>query len=69
MSYDFNQSIKTNSYSQSSVCIAIVTGFTFTKYNGMDPEVGQGRESYMMGSETGFVPNPRTIIFGVNIKL
>ena len=50
-----------------------VTGqnlFTFTKYTGMDPEIGYGGDSYSwaQGVDLGFYPSSRNILFGVNIK-
>ena len=43
---------------------------TFTKYSGMDPEVGaSGDDNYSWGAgiDLGFYPSPRTYIFGVNL--
>lgn len=44
-----------------------VTGnnlMTFTNYNGNDPEIGGD----VMGIDKGFYPQPRTIIFGLNLQ-
>jgi hypothetical protein len=37
--------------------------FTFTKYNGFDPEIGGG--SY--GIDRGIYPQPRALMAGINI--
>ncbi|WP_315822785.1 TonB-dependent receptor [Paraflavitalea speifideaquila] len=37
--------------------------FTFTKYNGFDPEIGGG--SY--GIDRGIYPQPRSLMAGINI--
>ncbi len=48
--------------------------YTFTKYNGMDPEVGFGYTdddagtAFASGIDMGYYPRPRTILFGINLK-
>ncbi|GHT72361.1 SusC/RagA family TonB-linked outer membrane protein [Bacteroidia bacterium] len=49
--------------------------FTITSYSGADPEVGYSpdgisgdRDSWVSGIDVGYYPNPRTYLFGVNIK-
>lgn len=43
--------------------------YTFTKYSGMDPEVGYGNDqSWVKGIDLGFYPSPRTFLVGANIK-
>ena len=39
--------------------------FTFTKYDGYDPEIGGGVMS--TGVDSGVYPHPRTISFGINV--
>lgn len=41
---------------------------TFTKYDGMDPEVGYGTASWVSGVDLGFYPRSRTYLFGVNLS-
>lgn len=44
---------------------------TFTKYSGMDPEIGFGGESaadYARGIDLGYYPSARTVMAGVNIQ-
>ncbi len=41
---------------------------TFTKYDGMDPEIGYGTSSWVSGVDLGFYPRSRTYLFGVNLS-
>lgn len=42
--------------------------YTFTKYDGMDPEVGyDGGNGWGSGIDLGLYPQARTVMFGVNI--
>nr|WP_319398882.1 TonB-dependent receptor [uncultured Carboxylicivirga sp.] len=41
--------------------------YTFTKYDGMDPEVGYAPDSWASGFDLGLYPLPRTVMFGVNV--
>lgn len=42
---------------------------TWTKYKGMDPEIGVSQTSnYVMGLDNGRYPAPRIITFGVDVK-
>lgn len=41
---------------------------TFTKYDGMDPEIGYGTASWVSGVDLGFYPRSRTYLFGVNLS-
>lgn len=42
---------------------------TFTKYDGMDPEIGFGTEGFSSGVDVGYYPRPRTFMMGLNVKL
>jgi len=42
---------------------------TFTKYNGMDPEIGFGTDNFSSGVDVGYYPRPRTFMMGLNVKL
>jgi hypothetical protein len=68
LSYDITKLVNLNPLTQFRVFASVLNAYTFTKYPGMDPEVGQGPD-YEMGHDVGFVPNPRTIMVGANIKL
>jgi hypothetical protein len=53
--------------------VNVQNAYTFTKYTGYDPEVGSQNGQYTMsgkgilmyGVDTGRVPSPRSVIFGV----
>jgi len=44
--------------------------FTFTNYQGMDPEIGFGNanQSWAKGIDVGFYPQPRTYMLGLNVN-
>lgn len=67
LGYDVSNLFKFKFFKQFKVYASVLNAYTFTKYNGMDPEVANGPE-YQMGQDSGFVPNPRTVMFGTNIK-
>lgn len=70
--YDFSKMINKKFISQLRVYASVLNAFTFTKYDGMDPEIGYGLEkdgySFSSGVDLGFYPNPRTFLMGVNVK-
>lgn len=48
---------------------------TFTKYDGMDPEIGSyngndgnSSQAWVSGVDMGYYPHPRTILVGLNLK-
>ncbi|MBN2611679.1 MAG: TonB-dependent receptor [Bacteroidales bacterium] len=41
--------------------------FTFTKYEGMDPEAGSGEDS-SLGIDRGVYPIPRKVLFGLSVS-
>jgi len=42
--------------------------FTWTEYDGMDPEIGYGTNDWVSGIDVGYYPRPRTFMFGVNLS-
>ncbi len=51
-------------------CKIYVTGqnlLTFTKYEGLDPEIGSVGGSLELGIDRGFYPQPRTVIGGISL--
>ena len=68
LGYDFVKLLKTNILSQARLYLQVQNAFTFTKYNGMDPEVGYGVNSWASGVDLGYYPRPRTFLIGVNLK-
>jgi TonB-linked SusC/RagA family outer membrane protein len=68
LGYNFAKLIKSKFLSQARLYTSVQNAFTFTKYNGMDPEVGYGLENGSAGVDVGYYPRPRTYLFGVSIK-
>ena len=68
LGYDFVKILKTNIFSQARLYLQVQNAFTFTKYNGMDPEIGYGVNSWASGVDLGYYPRPRTFLIGVNLK-
>jgi len=68
LGYDFAKLIHLKAISQCRVYGSVQNAFTFTKYNGMDPEIGYGVESWVSGVDLGYYPRPRTVLVGVNLK-
>jgi hypothetical protein len=56
-------------FQQIRIYASIQNAFTFTKYPGMDPEIGYGGDGtpWSRGVDLGFFPAPRTVLIGVNI--
>lgn len=68
LGYDFAPLIRFNYISQARLYVQVQNLCTFTKYNGMDPEVGYGQDSWVSGIDTGTYPHARTFLIGVNLK-
>jgi TonB-linked SusC/RagA family outer membrane protein len=67
--YDFTRKlVKKDFISQLRLYASVQNAFTFTKYNGMDPEIGYGVEDGSSGVDLGYYPRPRTVMIGVNVK-
>lgn len=67
LGYDFSKIAKKNYLSKVRLYASVLNAFTFTKYNGMDPEVGYN-ESFSSGVDLGYYPRPRTMMVGANIR-
>ena len=68
LGYDFAKLIKIKNISQCRIYGSVQNAFTFTKYDGMDPEIGYGTENWVSGIDLGYYPRPRTVLVGVNLK-
>ena len=68
LGYDFAKLLKQNWVSQARLYFQVQNAFTFTKYDGMDPEVGYGVNSWASGVDLGYYPRPRTFLVGLNLK-
>jgi TonB-linked SusC/RagA family outer membrane protein len=67
LGYDFSNLAKKSYLSKVRLYASVLNAFTFTKYNGMDPEVGYN-ESFSSGVDLGFYPRPRTVMLGANVR-
>jgi TonB-linked SusC/RagA family outer membrane protein len=72
LGYDFKQLFKEKlPMSQLRFYVTLQNFFTFTGYSGMDPEVGYnggGDYPWASGIDLGYYPNPKSVMFGVNVK-
>lgn len=72
LGYDFNRLLKKSSFAQLRLYVTAQNLFTFTKYPGMDPEIGTSTDDekagWVSGIDVGFYPTPRTYMIGANIK-
>ncbi len=66
--YDFAQLVSLKYLSQVRLYASVQNAFTFTKYDGMDPEIGYGTSGWVSGIDLGYYPRPRTMLLGVNVK-
>ncbi|WEK34309.1 MAG: TonB-dependent receptor [Candidatus Pseudobacter hemicellulosilyticus] len=67
LGYDLSKLAGKTWLSKARVYVAALNLFTFTKYDGMDPEIGYG-EGFSSGVDVGYYPRPRTLMVGANIK-
>lgn len=68
LGYDFAKLFNRKYISQFRLYASVQNAFTFTKYDGMDPEIGYGTDGWVSGVDLGYYPRPRTFLFGVNLK-
>jgi TonB-linked SusC/RagA family outer membrane protein len=69
LGYDFKKKLLRNvPLQQLRLYVSGTNLLTFTKYKGMDPEVGYGPVSWASGIDLGTYPQPRTFIVGLNAK-
>lgn len=68
LGYDFAKIINLKAISQARLYLQVQNAFTFTKYDGMDPEIGYGTSDWVSGIDLGYYPRPRTFLIGVNLK-
>ncbi len=68
LGYDFAKLLNCKHITQCRLYAQVQNAFTFTKYDGMDPEIGYGNDGWVSGIDYGYYPRPRTFLFGVNLK-
>lgn len=72
LGYDFAKLLDTKSIGKCRLYAAVNNALTFTKYTGMDPDIGYGfdngiQDRFSSGIDLGFYPNPRTMMLGASI--
>jgi len=67
LGYDISSLLKWKYLSKCRIYGAVQNAFTFTKYDGMDPEIGYGTDASTSGMDLGYYPRPRIFIAGVNL--
>ncbi|HEY3390671.1 MAG TPA: SusC/RagA family TonB-linked outer membrane protein, partial [Prolixibacteraceae bacterium] len=72
LGYDFKKILKTVPMQQIRLYMSVQNLYTFTKYSGMDPEIGTSTDDsstgWTKGVDLGFYPSPRTVLVGVSLK-
>lgn len=68
LGYDFSKLTSWKFANQMRLYVQGQNLFTFTKYDGMDPEIGYGTQGWVSGIDLGYYPRPKTVLFGLNIK-
>ena len=66
--YDLGKVFKKSYLKQVRLYAAALNVYTFTKYDGMDPEIGYGTRGFASGIDLGYYPRPRTFMIGANLK-
>ncbi|GAB6121511.1 SusC/RagA family TonB-linked outer membrane protein [Dysgonomonas termitidis] len=69
LGYDFKRLLKSIPCEQVRLYISLQNPYTFTKYSGMDPEIGYGDgKGWVSGIDVGNFPGTRTFFIGCNLK-
>ncbi|MBO9675759.1 MAG: TonB-dependent receptor [Sphingobacteriaceae bacterium] len=66
--YNLGKVFKKSYLKQVRLYAAALNVYTFTKYDGMDPEIGYGTQGFASGIDLGYYPRPRTFMIGANLK-
>ncbi len=70
---DLDELVDIKFFSQCRFYAQVQNLYTFTKYTGMDPEIGYGfdngeEDKFSSGIDLGYYPRPRVFLMGVNVK-
>ncbi len=69
LGYDFKHAFPKMPLQRCRIYASVQNPFTFTKYSGMDPEIGYGGgDSWASGIDLGYYPGSRSYMFGLNIE-
>jgi TonB-dependent starch-binding outer membrane protein SusC len=70
--YDFKKLVKNLPLGEAKLYLTAKNLYTFTKYDGMDPEIGYGDDvklyPWASGIDLGLYPSSRTILIGISLK-
>lgn len=72
--YDLKKGILPNlPFDQFRVYVSATNLFTITDYTGIDPEIGYGNteedgNNWSSGIDLGYYPQPRTVLFGLDVR-
>ncbi|WP_235337123.1 SusC/RagA family TonB-linked outer membrane protein [Pontibacter korlensis] len=67
LGYDFGKLLNKGFIKQVRLYASVQNLYTFTRYNGMDPEIGYSI-GFAQGVDLGYYPRPRTTMIGANIR-
>lgn len=65
--YDFKKIFTKMPLSEARLYVSAKNLYTFTKYPGMDPEVGYGPDKWASGIDVGLYPSAKTYLLGVSL--
>ena len=69
LGYDFKRLCPRLPLSKLRLYAAVQNPFTFTKYSGMDPEIGYGAgNNWASGIDLGYYPGSRSYLIGLSIE-
>jgi TonB-dependent starch-binding outer membrane protein SusC len=72
LGYDIKKLMKIVPVKQLRLFLTVQNLHTFTKYSGMDPEIGTSTDDaaygWARGVDLGFYPAPRTVLVGASVK-
>lgn len=68
LGYDLSKAFHKNLLSKMRIFASVLNAFTFTKYTGMDPEIGFTAGSFTQGVDVGYYPRPRTVLVGASLR-
>jgi len=70
LGYDFTRIWKNSPFGQIRAYVQTQNPWVFTKYKGMDPEVGSssGFDGWAKGIDLGYYPQARSVLVGLNLK-
>lgn len=74
LGFDIAKASKSKNFfaDQLRLYFSVLNLYTFTNYDGMDPEVGfgisEGSYNFSSGVDLGYYPRPRTYMMGLNVK-